>query len=132
MSKKQREKVEEEVNFHQLERLKASGTSPDHWQGPDSTAPSNDNIYPNQGFQYPDIQYPNQYPPFTQVPNPNQTQTQTTHFEEFVDSTTPNTTFEPRNTITETETQHIQTGESNNIHYTIHYTYCKIKKHKKC
>jgi len=110
MSKKQREKVEEEVNFHQLERLKASGQSPDHWQGPDSTAPSNDNIYPNQGFQYPDIQYPNQYPPFTQVPNPNQTQTQTTHFEEFVDSTTPNTTFEPRNTITETETQHIQTG----------------------
>lgn len=111
MSKKQREKVEEEVNFHQSQsRLRASGTSPDPWQGPDSTAPSNDSIgYPNQGFQYPDIQYPNQYP-FTQVPNPNQTQTQTTQFEEFVDSTTPNTTFEPRNNITDTETQHIQTG----------------------
>lgn len=107
--KKQREKVEEEVNFHQSQsRLRASGQSPDPWQGPDSTAPSNDSTYPCQGFQYPDIQYPNQYP-FTQVPNPNQTQTQT-QFEEFVDSTTPNTTFEPRNTITETESQHIQTG----------------------
>jgi len=108
MSKKQREKVEEEVNYHQTQsRLRSSGTSPDPWQGPDSTAPSNDSItYPTQGFQYPDIQYPNQYP-FTPVPsqNPNQTQ-----FDEFVDSTTPNTTFEPRNNITETETQHIQTG----------------------
>ena len=115
MSKKQREKVEEEVNFHQSQsRLRASGTSPDPWQGPDSTAPSNDSVYPTQGFGcggYPDIQYPNQYP-FTQVPNPNQTQTQTTQFEEFVDSTTPNTTFEPRNTITETETQHIQAGKN--------------------
>ena len=116
MSKKQREKVEEEVNFHQSQsRLRTSGTSPDPWQGPDSTAPSNDSIgYPNQGFQYPDIQYPNQYP-FTQVPNPNQTQTQTTQFEEFVDSTTPNTTFEPRNNITDTETQHIQTGKATTI-----------------
>merc|ERR1719225_2292585 len=69
MSKKQREKVEEEVNYHQSQsRLRSSGTSPDPWQGPDSTAPSNDSI------------------------------------------TYPNTTFEPRNNITETETQHIQTG----------------------
>jgi nuclear receptor subfamily 1 group F protein 4 len=110
MSKKQREKVEEEVNYHQTQSRLRNATSPDPWQGPDSTAtPSGDSITsPYQGFQYPDIQYPNQYP-FTPVPNqnPNQTQTQ---FDEFVDSTTPNTTFEPRNTITETESQQIQTG----------------------
>ena len=39
MSKKQREKVEEEVSFHQSQnRLRAAGTSPDPWQGPDTTS----------------------------------------------------------------------------------------------
>jgi len=99
MSKKQREKVEEEVSYHQNQnRIRAGGgeTSPDPWTGPDSTATSSDPIY-TPGFQYSDIQYNNHYP-FTQIPNTNQTQTQ---FDEFVDSTTPNTNFEtPRNSLT--------------------------------
>lgn len=113
MSKKQREKVEEEVNYHQTRNARGignSGTSPDPWQDPTSTTPSNDPLgYPGGqgGFQYPDIpQYPNQYPPFTttQLPNPNQTQN--AQFDEF--NVPPDSTIEPRN-ITESET-HIQAG----------------------
>ena len=115
MSKKQREKVEEEVSYHQNQnRIRASGgqTSPDPWTGPDSTATSSDPIYPSAGFPNSEIQYTNYYTNFnTTLPNPPQTQTS---FEEFnVDSTTPSTGFDtPRNSLTgEPESPGFQTGQ---------------------
>ena len=75
MSKKQREKVEEEVNFHQTQnRMRGSsgsGTSPDPWQGPDSTGSGETTcpVYPgvtpsNAG---PGGQFPGQYPGHTEL-----------------------------------------------------------------
>ena len=133
MSKKQREKVEEEVNYHQTQnRLRAnsaSGTSPDPWQGPDSTG-SGESCppgYPGPGFPaYPDLgpgqgySAPNQNPFYGTGgggPGPGG-QTQTQQFDEFVDSTTPNTTtpFDTRGGGNmqpgpDTDAQHLQ-GES--------------------
>jgi len=75
MSKKQREKVEEEVSFHNANR-RAPGTSPDSSlvEPPSSTDP----LYPNSQFQYIECTYGNQFG----------NQFQTNSFDEFVDSTT--------------------------------------------
>ena len=133
MSKKQREKVEEEVNYHQTQnRLRgnsAAGTSPDPWQGPDSTGSGEScpPVYPQPGFPaYPDLgpgqgySAPNQNPFYSTGgggPGPGG-QTQTQQFDEFVDSTTPNTTtpFDTRSGGNmqpgpDTDAQHLQ-GES--------------------
>ena len=116
MSKKQREKVEEEVNFHQSQnRIRASGTSPDPWQGPDSTAPGGgESLYPGQFQSGYDLAQG--YPTNTQYPFTGQQAQQGggSQYEEFVDSTTPNTTFDTRNTtnIAETDTQHLQPGSA--------------------
>lgn len=114
MSKKQREKVEEEVNFHQSQnRIRASGTSPDPWQGPDSTAPgAGDPLYSNQFG--PGYDLAPGYPTNTQYPfTGQQQQGGGSQYDEFVDSTTPNTTFDTRNTtnIAETDSQHLQPGK---------------------
>ena len=135
MSKKQREKVEEEVNYHQTQnRLRgnsAAGTSPDPWQGPDSTGSGEScpggPVYPQPGFPpYPDLgpgqgySAPNQNPFYGSGggggPGPGG---QTQQFDEFVDSTTPNTTtpFDTRNGGAmqpgqDTDAQHLQQGES--------------------
>ena len=112
MSKKQREKVEEEVNFHQSQnRIRASsGTSPDPWHStPDSTGPSNEGYPQFQQYDLPQGNYPtpNQYPFTGQQQPPNGQQ----QYDEFVDSTTPNTTFDTRNTTNiETDTQHLPQG----------------------
>merc|ERR1719471_1584739 len=116
MSKKQREKVEEEVNFHQSQnRIRASGTSPDPWQGPDSTAPgAGDPLYSNQFG--PGYDLAPGYPTNTQYPfTGQQQQGGGSQYDEFVDSTTPNTTFDTRNTtnIAETDSQHLQPGMKN-------------------
>ena len=114
MSKKQREKVEEEVNFHQSQnRIRASsGTSPDPWHStPDSTGPSNEGYPQFQQYDLPQGTYPNpnQYPFTGQQQQPNGQQ----QYDEFVDSTTPNTTFDTRNnTNIETDTQHLPQGMS--------------------
>ena len=137
MSKKQREKVEEEVNYHQTQnRLRgnsASGTSPDPWPNPDSTGSGEScpggPVYPQPGFPpYPDLgpgqgySAPNQNPFYGSGggggPGPGQTQTQ--QFDEFVDSTTPNTTTPGDYTRSggtmqpgpDTDAQHLQQGES--------------------
>jgi len=112
MSKKQREKVEEEVNFHQSQnRIRASsGTSPDPWHStPDSTGPSNEGYPQFQQYDLPQGTYPtpNQYPFTGQQQQPNGQQ----QYDEFVDSTTPNTTFDSRNnTNIESDTQHLPQG----------------------
>jgi len=99
MSKKQREKVEEEVSYHQNQnRLRAAGghTSPDPWTGPDSTAtpPEPPFIHTTTNLQWPvDGGYTNPY-----NFNPNQNQTQTTVVDEFDVSTTTNT-WEQRNSV---------------------------------
>jgi hypothetical protein len=135
MSKKQREKVEEEVNYHQTQnRLRgnsASGTSPDPWPNPDSTGSGEScpggPVYPQPGFPpYPDLgpgqgySAPNQNPFYGSGggggPGPGQTQTQ--QFDEFVDSTTPNTTTPGDYTRSggtmqpgpDTDAQHLQQG----------------------
>ena len=119
MSKKQREKVEEEVNFHQSQnRIRASGTSPDPWQGPDSTAPGGGDPYSGQFQSGYDIA--TGYPTPNQYPFTGQQQGQqggSSQYDEFVDSTTPNTTFDTRNTtnIAETDTQHLQPGRRGSI-----------------
>lgn len=115
MSKKQREKVEEEVTYHQNQsRLRASDQSPDPWQGPDSTA-STDSLYgqgggvggSGQGFQpYTDL---GQQYATNQWLQQSQAVTQGQQFDEYVDSTTPNTIVESRN-ITDTDTSNLQTG----------------------
>ena len=146
MSKKQREKVEEEVNFHQTQnRMRGSsgsGTSPDPWQGPDSTGSGETTcpVYPgvtpsNAG---PGGQFPGQYPGHTELgpQYPGHTPNQNPfygagagagagqpgggggppQFDEFVDSTTPNTTtpFDTRGGLgQDTDTpQHLQPGQS--------------------
>ena len=121
MSKKQREKVEEEVNFHQSQnRLRASsGTSPDPWHStPDSTGPSNEG-YQFQQYDLPQGTYPTNQYSFTgqQQQQPNGQQ----QYDEFVDSTTPNTTtpFDTRNGGNnipgpDTDAQHLQ-GEQHTI-----------------
>ena len=125
MSKKQREKVEEEVNFHQTQnRLRGnsgSGTSPDPWQGPDSTGSGEScpPVYPQPGFPpYPDLgpgpgySAPNQNPFYGSGGGGGPGGQQ---FDEFVDSTTPNTTtpFDTRNGGNnipgpDTDAQHLQ------------------------
>merc|ERR1719412_174702 len=121
MSKKQREKVEEEVTFHQNQnRIRANGgghTSPDPWTGPDSTIqtrPETENpCYPSFS--------PYQYTPhnpgdwMTNVStNPTPTNTGGIPFEEYVDSTTPGNppTFDtPRNSLSgEPESPDFQSG----------------------
>ena len=146
MSKKQREKVEEEVNFHQTQnRMRGSsgsGTSPDPRQGPDSTGSGETTcpVYPgvtpsNAG---PGGQFPGQYPGHTELgpQYPGHTPNQNPfygaaagagagqpgggagppQFDEFVDSTTPNTTtpFDTRGGLgQDTDTpQHLQPGQS--------------------
>jgi len=99
MSKKQREKVEEEVNFHQRERARIQGTSPDS-SFIDSTPSSTEPVYGNNGFPYSDLGYPGQYP-FT--PGQNQYDIRDDY---NVDSTT--TTFD---TISqESENTNLPTG----------------------
>jgi hypothetical protein len=61
MSKKQREKVEEEVNFHQQQRARVQGSSPDS-SFIDSTPSSTEPVYANNGFPNYEIGYPGQYP----------------------------------------------------------------------
>jgi len=61
MSKKQREKVEEEVNFHQQQRARGQGSSPDS-SFIDSTPSSTEPVYANNGFPNYEIGYPGQYP----------------------------------------------------------------------
>jgi len=97
MSKKQREKVEEEVTYHQNQnRIRAAGgpTSPDPWTGPDSTAPTEPIYTPQWTPMDSFTQHSNQWG--TQIPNPTNNPTQLDRqFEEFtnVDSTTP--AFDP-------------------------------------
>jgi len=130
MSKKQREKVEEEVNFHQSQnRMRGnsgSGTSPDPWTNPDSTA-QGDIFQPgfgyNQGLEQGPGPYttPNHNPFFNQGQQQQQTQQPQQQqqpgggstFDEFdVDSTTPNPTPFDRNggNLQETDSQHIPPG----------------------
>ena len=123
MSKKQREKVEEEVNFHQTQnRMRGnsgSGTSPDPWPNPDSTA-QGDIFQPGFGYNH----GLEQQSPYT-TPNHNpfsfqQQQQQGSggpFVEEFsVDSTTPNPnpSFDNRNggLQTDTDPAHIPPGKS--------------------
>ena len=69
MSKKQREKVEEEVNFHQSQnRLRGStgsGTSPDPWNStvpPDTTSQGETCVFPPSSWPpYPDQGQPSPY-----------------------------------------------------------------------
>ena len=133
MSKKQREKVEEEVNFHQSQnRMRGnsgSGTSPDPWTNPDSTA-QGDIFQPgfgyNQGLEQGPGPYttPNHNPFFNQGQQQQQTQQPQQQqqpgggstFDEFdVDSTTPNPTPFDRNggNLQETDSQHIPPGIHN-------------------
>ena len=120
MSKKQREKVEEEVNFHQSQnRIRASsGTSPDPWHStPDSTGPSSEGYPQFPQYDIPQGTYPtpNQYSFTGQQQQPNGQQ-----YDEFVDSTTPNTTFDTRNTANiETDTQHLPQGMQCRNHWKI-------------
>jgi len=122
MSKKQREKVEEEVTFHQNQnRIRANGghTSPDPWTGPDSTIqtrPETEN--PCSGYpSFPPYQYTPHNPGdwMTNVSNPTPTNnTGGIPFEEYVDSTTPGNppTFDtPRNSLSgEPESPDFQSG----------------------
>jgi len=121
MSKKQREKVEEEVSFHQNQnRIRANGghTSPDPWTGPDSTIqtrPETEN--PCSGYpSFPSYQYTPHNPGdwMTNVSNPTPTNTGGIPFEEYVDSTTPGNppTFDtPRNSLSgEPESPDFQSG----------------------
>ena len=121
MSKKQREKVEEEVSFHQNQnRIRANGghTSPDPWTGPDSTIqtrPETEN--PCSGYpSFPPYQYTPHNPGdwMTNVSNPTPTNTGGIPFEEYVDSTTPGNppTFDtPRNSLSgEPESPDFQSG----------------------
>lgn len=119
MSKKQREKVEEEVAYHHNKNaMVASGQSPDPWQGPDSTAPgSTDSLYRPGGVGLPGSQGGGGFPSYTDLGQQYTGQwlqqnqaNQGTPFDEYdVDSTTPNTIAEPRN-ITEPDTPNLQTG----------------------
>merc|ERR1719422_1854854 len=135
MSKKQREKVEEEVNFHQSQnRLRGStgsGTSPDPWNStvpPDTTSQGETCVFPPSSWPpYPDQGQPSPYTAPNQNPftgyGPGQQQQQPqpqagggTGFvgtEEFVDSTTPNpTSFDTRNggNLQDTDSQHLTQG----------------------
>ena len=126
MSKKQREKVEEEVTFHQNQnRIRANGghTSPDPWTGPDSTIqtrPETEN--PCSGYpSFPPYQYTPHNPGdwMTNVSNPTPTNTGGIPFEEYVDSTTPGNppTFDtPRNSLSgEPESPDFQSGIRNSL-----------------
>ena len=122
MSKKQREKVEEEVNFHQTQnRMRGnsgSGTSPDPWPNPDSTA-QGDIFQPGFGYNHGlEQQSPYTTPnhnPFSFQQQQQQQGSGGPFVEEFsVDSTTPNPnpSFDNRNggLQTETDPAHIPPG----------------------
>merc|ERR1719412_1518980 len=97
MSKKQREKVEDEVSFHQRQRA-ANGTSPDSsYDTPSST----EQVYPSPGFPYTDLQqYPSQQYPFTPVGGQNR----------YDDSYNVDSTTNTFDNIQENDTTNIQTG----------------------
>ena len=148
MSKKQREKVEEEVNFHQTQnRMRGSsgsGTSPDPWQGPDTTSTGETCVYPPSFPPYPSdlgqASYttpaaPNQnpFPSYGQQQQQQQQQQAgagTGQFSDYdVDSTTPNTTFDNRNGgggMQDQDNTLLQPGKHKEIWKIFYWCWCKI------